>query len=266
MLAPPSQPLILTPFSLRYNASLATLIAGAVTITSSFIIFFAMREKKRYHYHGVTQMPTISLTGSYYPSNIIFTLGLHLMALFLAHFITSLYITCDTELRSGKAEVSASSLSTLHHWNIRLWRIGIACAIFLALTGSVALTMNEGVHSTFAFLMFLCAILHMYVYYYKYMKHVDHHDILQTQLVQLAMFIVLPLNFIIMLIAFLVHISCTSYSCTAFVVHAQPLMEFTTVIGLSLYIYVLRSEVDSYCIVLAPSNAVQLRVCGRPIE
>jgi hypothetical protein len=213
-------------------ASAVILLTGAVTALACFFFFYFMHPKKRYEIHGVHQVPTFSLAGSYFPGDIIFTLGLHIMAFVFFTFFAAVYFVYEDKI--GHLDGISSIKSDLHKWNKRLLFLALTFTVLMALVGSVSLETSPSVHGTIAFFMFFFALIHMLVFYFKMAKPTKIST-RKYRMIQLALFVYVPFNIAALALCFLVVSLCSSHTCWSFAINMQPILEFTTIFAFMIY-------------------------------
>mmetsp|Transcript_11657 Transcript_11657/g.17670 ORF Transcript_11657/g.17670 Transcript_11657/m.17670 type:complete len:283 (+) Transcript_11657:122-970(+) len=229
------------------NLSDSIIIVGFGTFLVTFVLFFALHIHRMEHEWGALQIPTISLTGSYLPESIIFTLGLHIMAFLLLLAYSGLYIVYDQNIRKGQFQSFTCDTSSIQrkllYWNRFLWRVGACSCIFLAVTGSIPLTLNSFLHGTVAFFMFLSQILHLVLFHYKLAKPlVTDHRVLLLQ--RVAIFLSLPFVISVYIIAGVVLMMCSEYRCRSFVVNVHVALEYVVTIALAAYVHSWRNDLS----------------------
>jgi hypothetical protein len=92
----------------------STVVAAAVIcpllwIPLNFYLFLTYQPNKLFDEHGVQQIPTISLAGSYDPSSQIMTFGMHLESVLLALACLALYFFINSRLAIAKESIDLSS-------------------------------------------------------------------------------------------------------------------------------------------------------------
>lgn len=134
----------------------------------------------------------------------------------------------------------------LHFWNDTLLYLGLLTAVLMAVTGSVPISdtivAQNIVHGTAAFFMFFGGVLHMLCMYLTIMERTGYTH-RQLQYHRIALFVCIPLNVIMLVIAGIVFASCSAYSCRKFAVDIGSILEYTTVLGLLLYMYRFKEDV-----------------------
>lgn len=236
----------------------------ALFIPINFGLYYSYDSDNYYREDGVHQLPTISLAGSRLPSSALLTYGLHFEGFALLFFfiavhkemqrrIPSFHILeptahgIETPLLERIVEVTTFNgcgcccccskevnAHTLTRWNNLSAFCGVFAAFCMTIVGSIQLVANEAAHGTFAFFMFLFGVCHVLVFYYGLSKSLSNHPIAQL-LRQLCIFISVQLNIVVIIIAIIVRGACGEFSCRSFAVNVAPILEFTTVVGLLLY-------------------------------
>jgi hypothetical protein len=234
-------------FITNINLSDAIVITGAVTFVFSFISFFTLHRNKMEHEISALQIPTISLTGSYLPGDVVFTLGLHMMACLLILAYSGIYVVYDhkiriSELNEGLLTPSARKCK-FHFWNTFMWRIGLLSSILLAVTGSIKLTLNSNLHGIIAFFMFLTQIIYMYLFYFKISKFLTS-DTYTLWLQFLSLFCV-PLVVVVYVIAGVVLSLCWTYACRSFAVNVHVALEYAVTLAIAVFIHSLRKDLSA---------------------
>jgi hypothetical protein len=236
----------------------------------TFSIFFALHADEMYLVEGVRQIPTISLSGAFMPESIFLTLGLHVQAALFILLLNSIYhvysVKCDAGAQenseastyfSGLADESrgcctcvncllfSHNIAAVRFWNVTAYWIGIACSIFLALTGSVSVGYYPNVHGTCAVLMFLTGIVVMIVYHCKVCRPFMVAAPSQRRgliLQYVALSILIPFSILMLILDIVVSSTCSSKSCLSYSVNITVVLEFTTVISLLLFVESFRSD------------------------
>jgi hypothetical protein len=208
------------------------LTIGIVTTISCFIIFYLMHSEKRYIIHGVRQLPTLSLTGSYFPANIIFTYGLHSMSFLFFGFFGAVFLVYEEKI--AKMRMPKDDNARLCFRNKLLFYLSVMFSILMSLVGSISLEINSFIHGTVAFLMFVTICVHMLVFYIGVTRHVRISDI-KIRLIRFALFLYIPFNIGVVLLLGLILLLCDSDSCWSFVVNMQPCLEFSTIAAIMIY-------------------------------
>lgn len=236
----------------------------AVSFGSCFLIYYLDPDRKVYVEHGVHQLPTISLTGAYPPASAILTSALHLASFYLAYTFSAIFVVYERRIERLTFDAVAAihpnlacmlksnikHKSSLKKWNLRCWYIGMLSAVCMFLTGSVPLSISIFIHSTVAFIMFVCAVIHMFFFYNNISRYIGVTDE-QVVLHRLSCALSVYLNVIgIIVAAFLVGL-CGTDVCTIIAVDMMPVLEFTTVVGMTIYALQFRSEVHLVHLVLA---------------
>lgn len=216
-----------------------------------FVLFFTLHPHTGYIVHGERQIPTLSMTGAYYPGSIIFTLGLHVAAVYVAYVFTAVYVAYEGKfddiaedavtvpaVNPNLACVCKSEVkdkASLRKWNLRMLRVGLTSATLMGLVGSVSLKTSFSLHSVLAFLMFACAVVHMVAFYNNIHRYTGV-SAWRIKLHHLAVFICIPFNVMAYLVAGVVVLTCDSDVCWRFAVDLMPVVEFTTVVALAIYV------------------------------
>jgi hypothetical protein len=263
----------------------------------SFGLYYAYDSDNFYRESGVHQIPTISLAGSRLPSSAVLTYGLHLEAFALFLLFISIYQETNRRIELTErnnqpfdAIVSKSNTSwvervveystclgctccctqsrLLPRSLLRLNRVscalGLIAALCMSIVASIQLTANESAHGSFSFLMFMSGILHVLVYYYGVSKTstLKLHPTGQL-LRQLCIFLSIPFNICLIVIAGIVRLSCSSYSCRAFAVDIAPALEFSTVVALLFYLASFYSELQHVKLIIAIEPATSDEQIGQ---
>ena len=108
----------------------------------------------------------------------------------------------------------------------------------MTMVGSIDLNVNEVAHSTFAFLMFIFGIAHEVFFFYHVTRHVgsvQRHSLWPIFCHQVCLVVTLPVNIVVIAFTGIVYAACGE-SCNGFVFNMFPVIEFTTILFLFLYI------------------------------
>jgi len=130
----------------------------------------------------------------------------------------------------------------LNFWNRTLLVLGFIAAILMTIVGTVTLDVQTTTHGTFAFFMFLAAILHMILYYYA-LSEVMGYTQWQLNLLRFCLFVCVPFNIAMGIMILIMFSLCTEDACTQTPVQMVVALEYTTAIALLLYIYSFREPV-----------------------
>lgn len=239
-----------------------------LTMFITFTLFYLLHPHTGYIVDGQRQIPTISLTGSYFPGNLIFTFGLHVAAIYVAYVFTAVYVSYENKFENIEEDLvkavnpnlfffcksNIKNKSSLRKWNLRMLRVGLTSAFFMALVGTCSLTINEKLHGTLAFIMFICAVVHMFGFYNNIHRYlgVPRGRVLMHHV---ACVICVPFNMLMYIVAFLINLNCSSDPCKKLAVDMGPIVEFTTVIALSLYIIQFSPDIENTYLVLCSDKS-----------
>ena len=144
--------------------------------------------------------------------------------------------------------------NSLRKWNLRMLRVGLASAFFMALVGTCSLTINEKLHGTLAFAMFACAVVHMFGFYNNIHRYIGVSS-KRVYMHHIACLICVPFNIVMYTIAYIVAANCKSDACQSVVVDMGPIVEFTTVIALSLYMIQFTEDIEGTYLVLCSDKS-----------
>ena len=104
----------------------------------------------------------------------------------------------------------------------------------LALVGSISLVTSPVAHGLIAFSMFAFAFLHMIVFYYK-IGTVFKISRKKRRMIQIAIFLYVPFNIIVLAICATVVSLCSSHVCWSFAINMQPVLEYSTISAFMIY-------------------------------
>ena len=250
-------------------------IVGLTTFCVSAIIFLTMHYDELWIVYGVKQLPTLSLTGAYDPSESVFTAGLHLFGFLSFWFFILVYRVYHVHIENLNDEDDSTRYSNdlllcccsvnlpktrLHHINKALLCIGMVFSVFMFLTGSIPLTLNFTAHSGVACIMFMCGIIHVLLFsatlgkafplhslplFKQSNDSIENADISgnRTRLLhKVSVFIILPLNITLFIVALAVFVSCSTQNCREFSVQTVVVLEYNVVLALGLYLEGFRSK------------------------
>lgn len=233
-------------FITNVNISDIIVATGAISFTLSFLSFFTLHGDKMEHELNALQIPTISLTGSYSPGDIVFTLGLHVMAFLLILAYCEIYVVYDHKIRVSELDeglfTASSRQNKFQSWNTIIWRIGTFSSVLLAVTGSIKLTLNSNLHGLVAFFMFLTQIIYMYLFYFKISKYLTNHPY-ALRLQYISLFSV-PLVVLVYVTAGIALSLCWTYTCRSFAVNIHVALEYAVTLAIALFIHSLRGELS----------------------
>ena len=203
-----------------------------------FALFYALNSDGIVYIRGIPQLPTLSLTGGYWPELGVFTTLLHLFA-FLSFFIFSMI----SEVLQEKLDSSNDCL--LDRWKFRrtefqrinscLYWIGISFAIAIFITGSIPVTIAPISHAIFAILMFVLGCAHIIIYTFSYGLGV-FHGVCQNYWHLTAFILVVPVNVAALVASFVARATCSEQECIEFSIQMVVIVEYITALGLLLYV------------------------------
>lgn len=248
------------PFPLISGSTIisAIIICPSIFIPLNFTLYYLFNSDDYYEVSGVRQIPTISLTGADYPASVFFAYGLHLESLLFGIFFLMLYRKIqrlvDSQVQDNTHSVKSESclylLDTLlcrrlnlfceyNRNNVLKWNrycvvTGLVASFSMSVVGSIGLNVNETAHSFFAFVMFMGGIFHMILGYLKIYRFLLPNS--KRRVIQLAIILAIPMNIIILFIAAMIYGLCTDYYCRAVSVDLLPVVEFTTMTALLIYV------------------------------
>jgi hypothetical protein len=242
-----------------------------VPIDFMLYALFEMGNANHDDVNGVTQTPTVSLTGSYLPASPIFTYGFHLEAILVVFACISLYLAVDCRLKSlnipdtsvpptkpmelspffrvieyfickpcvdfnfGNKEFTVEQLKRSNQIALVL---GLLAAFCLSMVASISLTIDEKAHTTFAGFMFGFGVLHIVIFYFRLFRYLQFSDQEVHRLIPrllLCLFIAIPCNLLILFIVGMIHLSCDSTMCLQVAANLGVTMEYIFMIALLIY-------------------------------
>jgi hypothetical protein len=236
----------------------------------TFTLFFVYHPYATDEVKSVKQIPTISGTGQLLPESVVFTYGLHLEAILVAVLFMLVYTRFDSQIRNqpakdsindhaigsltmngrsevekwkffvvgccGSAEERATDAEYLRFWNKVLLALGLLCAFFMSLTGSVSLSVSDPAHTTFAVIMFVLATLHLVLFYFTIAEAMGVQPY-QSALHKACLVVVVPFNIIMIVVLSIMWVCCTAQACIVTAVDAVVVLEYTTTLAFIAYMY-----------------------------
>lgn len=133
-----------------------------------------------------------------------------------------------------------------HLWNLLLWGIGMIFSVFMALVGTIPLTLNETGHGTVAIIMFIAGVVHLVLYHFSIAPldrpcagagpplAVVQKMSRQTSVRCIALGLIVPLNVCILITIFVTFLSCDTKQCREYVVQMLVGKHTSTVDAFSL--------------------------------
>ena len=238
---------------------ITTVVLGALFFPACFALYFELHAAEETVYvFGIPQIPTLSLTGAFWPSSAIFTLFMHIYA-----GLSFLIFSMITEIYSARIAQS-SSLSkkqkrSLTIINRVLYYLGVVFSLFLVLTGTILISRAEIAHAIVAIIMFIAGVLHICIFTWTLGllghegadgEETETNEGKNTNFPQIlrkyvglrwwftAFLLAVPFNVIALLVGFAVGMTCgkTSEKCRALGVQMVVVVEYTTAIALFLYV------------------------------
>lgn len=265
----------------------ACVVWPAIFVTTTFIMFYSFNS--RYVLGEDQEVPTISETGFISPESIVLTYGLHSEAVLLCFLFISVFTVYEQKIDdyihllswnheektdsldveactrccfcccncfgSGNKEKKQYNLRLMHMWNMVTLILGLVCCVAMSLVGSVTLAVNVYLHNVCAFVMFFTGVLHMLLFYTKiawYLEERRHRLLVYKSL----LFICIPFNLLIAIIAGSLYLRCSSDSCRAFSINISPVCEFWTTISLLVYCYFFKADIECITLTAVLSKAM----------
>jgi hypothetical protein len=153
--------------------------------------------------------------------------------------------TCSP--RDEKVDVS-SLISSLRYWNKLSFSFGLVASISMSLVGTVPVTLQPVIHGFFAFTMFALGVLHVLVTYYGMVRRLSmvSYTVYQRSQHIFCVFLTLPFNLLLTLIAGLFFITC----CPIVTFDIFPVLEFTTTLSLLYYTSIFAPDLQQLVITL----------------
>lgn len=228
------------------------LILAVICFPLCFILFYESQDGKIEVKMGVQTLPTLSLTGGYWPNSAIFTLFLHIysfLSIILFSMVTNIFARRIESLHTEKDK------GPLLVANKTLFVLAMVFSLFLLLTGTIVVVESNIIHAVVAIIMFVAGVLHICVFTFT-IGHIRAADRGGTLVVlgnnfaesldksiglrwQFAAFLLaVPVNVVALLTGFIVGLSCglEDAGCLAFSVQVVVVVEYTTALALLLYI------------------------------
>jgi hypothetical protein len=137
----------------------------------------------------------------------------------------------------------AANLPFLTYWNYVLWILGMSCALLMSLVGTITLQVNETVHGTIAFFMFLTGILHMLLYHFTIADSMGYSQF-QLNLHRACLFVCIPFNIGMAILIGILYGTCNNGPCVDAAVQMSTALEYTTTLALIAYIYRFRRDLQ----------------------
>jgi hypothetical protein len=249
---------------------IAAMVWPILVCIVTFTLFFVYHPYATDEVKSVEQIPTISGTGQLLPESVIFTYGLHLEAILVAMLFVLVYSRFDFQIRSfpadeslnarvagslavsgrsevekwkffvrgccGSTEQRATDAEYLRFWNKVLLALGLLCAFFMSLTGSVSLSVSDPAHAAFAVIMFVLATLHLVLFYFTIAEAMGQQPY-QSALHKACLVVVVPFNVFMIVVLSVMWVYCTAQACIATAVDAVVVLEYTTTLAFIAYIY-----------------------------
>jgi hypothetical protein len=151
------------------NSLVTALIVWAILVFGvCMLLFMLLAPDQLLYLFGIRQIPTLSLSGAFQPGEAIFTLGLHWLSVMSVVFFFLIYQKNQRHILSVQAIqpppvtrvivcccfVCPLEGPALHRVNSVLLLFGLGFSFFMALVGTIPLSLNENGHGTVAILMF----------------------------------------------------------------------------------------------------------------
>lgn len=242
----------------------AILVLSVVLFPLCFLLFYLLNSEGVVYVRGVPQLPTLSLTGGYWPEMGIFTLLLHLFA-FLSFFIfTMIAEQLREELKSANNCLTdgwKTQRSVLQRINVSLYWIGISFSIAIFITGSIPVTIAPITHAVFAILMFVLGCSHIIIYKFSFgLGGVFRKRIGQNYWHLSAFVLVVPVNILALIAAGVAGGTCSETECVEFSTQMVVIVEYVTALALLLYVagfFELVELKETYLTIALPQQLVE---------
>ena len=227
---------------------LTILLLAVLSFPLCFILFYVLHDSEIQVKRGVSQLPTLSLTGAFWPNSAIFTLFMHIYS-FLSIILFSM--VADVFARRIDRLSSEMDKKRLMAVNNSLFVLGVVFSLFLMLTGTVIVVKSEITHAIVAIIMFVAGVLHICTFTFtiglvreadgtrvekdsNIIESLDKSLGLRWQFA--AFLLAVPVNVVALLTGFIVGRSCDEEDCAALSVQMFVVVEYTTATALFLYV------------------------------
>jgi hypothetical protein len=254
-------------------------LGGTMVVT--FTLFYTIHAGSEFIELGVPQLPTISYTGALFPGNVLLTFALHMSAILVAYMFLAIYVAFEGKFNEiSESQVmakhdlfgeyyifycccnpSSTTVPSLRKWNKVLLWLGLSSAGLMALVGSVTLTMFDALHGALAFLMFITAIVHMFLFYLLVRRFVPMDPAIRT-MHRIACASCFPVPIFMFIAVGILYANCKSYDCRSMLVSVGPVSEFINVAGLALYAYTFQDDIAGTSLVIVNRKSDQVVFSG----
>ena len=204
-----------------------------------FILFYVLNTDSIIYISGIPQLPTLSLTGGYWPEVGIFTFLLHSFAVLSFLIFSMISEVLHEKLRSSnncllsRFEKKRRALRVI---NVVLYWVGVSFSIAICITGSIPVTIAPISHAVFAIIMFVLGCAHILIFKFSFGLDGVFRDVSQNFMHLAAVILAVPVNIAALVTAGLVRSSCLDLECKEFSVQIVVIVEYITAIALLLYV------------------------------
>ena len=260
------------------------IVLAVICFPLCFILFYELQKNEIEIVDGIPKIPTLSLTGGYWPNSAIFTLFLHIysfLSIILFSMVAEIYAK---RIENLPAETDKGRRTQLYVANGALYWLAMIFSLFLLLTGTVVITESEVIHAVIAIIMFVAGVCHIAVYTFTLglLRVVETDNricrvVLDSNIAEsldksiglrwqfAAFLLAVPVNVAALLTGFIVGLSCgqEDLDCLALSVQMVVVVEYTTATALLLYVvgFLYAPEMHhTYCQVLAETEKKQGQV------
>lgn len=225
------------------SLSLSMIIISSVVFPLCFLLFYLLHANEAtLTVNGYYQIPTLSLTGGFFPEQAIFTGGLYIFAILSATFFTILYDTYCILIKESANPIVVKANTWYVQANYALLIVGYVFSALLFIVGSIPITQAEYTHAVLAILMFVVGSFHVLFFYFAIGLQA-FVNVERNKWHFAAVILIVPVNFFLLVLAGLLYLVVlpTKYQETRRDIliaanQATVITEYTTVIALLLYI------------------------------
>ncbi len=242
-----------------------TLITTIITLSVvlfplCFILFYTLNMDGIVYVRGVPQLPTLSLTGGYWPELGVFTFLLHSFAI-LSFFIFSMVSEVLREKLRSDCLLSRfkKRRRTFRVINVVLYWIGVLFAITICVTGSIPVTIQPTIHAIFAIIMFILGCAHILIFKFSFGLEGVFSGVNQNYWHLTAVILVAPVNAAALITAAVVASTCVDIECNEFSIQMVVIVEYITAVALLLYVagfFEMRELKETYLTIQLPTISV----------
>jgi hypothetical protein len=240
---------------------LATALTPLVFCIIQFAIFLSIHRDKMYSSGGanVKQIPTISRSGAFRPESIFFTLSTHIEAFLLLLALNCIYhiyerkcqlhvnTTYFQEIQQDESSFRrgmswfflSSNVEAVRFWNKFAYCLGVFSCLCLLVVGSVSSGYYAMVHTTFAYLVFLSAVLLTFILHLKVCRPFMTNNYEQVWLTRLQYYcftLLIVVCVALLIISAIIAATCNNNYCRFYNEDVDTILEYVTAVALLLFI------------------------------